>query len=260
MSSSAEVKETYDKAALNYSGFAGLPMGLIESELIRNALGDCTGLAILDLGGGIGVHARQAVSLGAAAVDVVDLSSESIQIGEHIEKSAPRVGSVVRFFEGNVSEPLDSFPLRHHGYDVVMAYGIFHHASSREVLEGMFRNVVTYLKPHGRFIYLRDEGEEGNGREKKYERYGLSYPWLEDIPGGKKGGLIVHSDPPFELTLYTLDILHSDSTELHEQFGLTDVKTVPWKDVEIVKKDPDFWKPFVDDPSFVIVTAVKKSD
>jgi hypothetical protein len=36
------------------------------------ALGDCTGLSVLDLGGGNGVRARHAVNLGAIAVDVVD--------------------------------------------------------------------------------------------------------------------------------------------------------------------------------------------
>jgi hypothetical protein len=58
-------KDQYDEMAAEYKGYTELPMYRLEAELIRRALGDCTGLAVLDLGGGSGTHARQAIKAGA---------------------------------------------------------------------------------------------------------------------------------------------------------------------------------------------------
>lgn len=258
MPAPARVKEEYAQAALIYNDFGSLPFGQLESQLVKIALGDCTGATILDLGGGTGVHARDAIDLGARAIDIVDISPDMLKIAEQTEESLGRAGKVVRFFEADVSKPLSHLPLRDDGYDVVMANWVFSYGGLIEILEGMFRNITHYLKPGARFISVYEYGRKDLERERKYEKYGASCPWVEDIPGGRKSKVVLHCTPPVELVSETLEIIYSGSTELHERFGLKDVKNVPWKDAEIVRKDPDFWKDFLDDPAFAVVTAVRK--
>lgn len=67
--------EEYDGGADSYSKFEEqITKGVwvMEHQLHDLALGDLTGLTVLDLGGGAGLRARQAIDHGAAAVDVVD--------------------------------------------------------------------------------------------------------------------------------------------------------------------------------------------
>ena len=73
------VKKEYDHCAVTYGDYSSLPSGQLESQHIKIALGDCTGLTILDLGGGTGVHAREAIALGAASVDLVDIAPGDAQ-------------------------------------------------------------------------------------------------------------------------------------------------------------------------------------
>lgn len=68
---------------------------------MASALGDCTGAHVLDLGGGTGLRARQALEAGAASVDVVDLSPEIMRVGE--EETAETLP--IRWFTADVSKP-----------------------------------------------------------------------------------------------------------------------------------------------------------
>lgn len=67
---------------------------------------------------------------------------------------------IIRWFECDCSSPeaVAELPLRHKdtAYDVVMANWLFDHAGSVEVLEGMFRTVVSNLKPGGLFVNERN--------------------------------------------------------------------------------------------------------
>lgn len=69
--------QEYDDGATSYVLYEDpgqIPNGfwVMENQLHGIALGDLTGLTVLDLGGGAGLRARQAIDHGAAAVDVVD--------------------------------------------------------------------------------------------------------------------------------------------------------------------------------------------
>lgn len=55
-----------------YRQYENVPWGILEHQLQESALGDCSGMTVLDLGGGQGLRARQAIDHGAVAVDVVD--------------------------------------------------------------------------------------------------------------------------------------------------------------------------------------------
>ena len=63
-------KAQYDEFAEAYhKSTSEIPHSLLESDLIRTALGDCKDCRILDLAGGSGNHARIAIEAGAAEND-----------------------------------------------------------------------------------------------------------------------------------------------------------------------------------------------
>lgn len=65
-------KEQHAHQTEGYGRYINVPFATLEHQLHAAALGDCTGITVLDLGGGQGLRARQVVGHGAAAVDVVD--------------------------------------------------------------------------------------------------------------------------------------------------------------------------------------------
>ncbi|OCL12149.1 S-adenosyl-L-methionine-dependent methyltransferase [Glonium stellatum] len=256
MSVSEQVKKDYDNSAVTYNDYSSLPSGQLESQLIKITLGDCTGLTILDLGGGTGVHAREAIDLGAATVDIIDISPGMLKIGRRIEESLCRENTI-RFFEADVSKPFSHLPLCENGYDVVMANWIFSFADTLEVLEGMFHNIVSYLKPGGRFVGVRDADPRSPALENN--KYGGTCTRIKDIPGGVKYLCVLHCIPPIEFEGASLEIIYSGSTEMYERFGLTDIAVVPYESAEVVQKDPEFWQLFLERPNLAVVQAVKGS-
>lgn len=188
-------------------------------------------------------------------MDIVDISPGMLKIGQEIEQSLGRENAI-RFYEADVSKPLSHLPLQETGYDVVMANWIFDHAGSMEVLEGMFRNIVGYLKPGGRFVGVRVTDPTSPSLENG--KYGVTSKLVKDIPGGMKYVIVIHSTPPIEFDGASMEVIYSGSTDLHERFGLTDVEVVPYESTEVVPKDPEFWKLFLERPSWAVVKATKK--
>jgi SAM-dependent methyltransferase len=238
----------------SYSNIRDLPYHQLISQLVEIALSDCTNLTILDLGGGSGAHARDAVELGASAVDIVDKSPVMLEIAESIEASLGRRG-VMRFFEADVSESLSQLPLREEGYDVIMGNWMFNYADSIEKLERMFQNIVDHLKPGGLFVGVR--GADTKAPALRDGKYGATYKNIKEIPGGLAYTVVLHSSPPIEFECAILDVIASGSTELHKKFGLTDVQIVPYESAEMVQKNPEFWKVLIRQPSMAVVRAVK---
>jgi SAM-dependent methyltransferase len=251
MSAPEQAKQDYNHAAPFYSGYSTLPSGQLEAELIAIALGDCTNLTILDLGGGTGRHARTAFAQGAAAVDVVDISLGMLQAGQQDDHTWD---GKIGFFEADVSKPLEHLPLQTDGYDVVMGNWIFSFAGSAEVLEGMFRNIRAYLKPGGRFIGVRDADPWSPVLQSG--KYGGICRDVKAIPGGVEYVCVLQSTPPVEFVGQCLETIYSGSTEMYERFGLVEVQTVPYTSAPVVQRDPEFWEEFLRRPCLAVVTAV----
>jgi SAM-dependent methyltransferase len=253
MSAPEQAKQDYNHAAPFYSGYSTLPSGQLEAELIAIALGDCTRLTILDLGGGTGRHARTALAHGAAAVDVVDISPAMLQAGQQQQHDQTEE-TKLHFFEADVSQPLDHLPLRTDGYDIVMGNWIFSFAGSMDVLEGMLRNIRAYLKPGGRFIGVRDADPWSPVLQSG--KYGGTCRDVKRIPGGVEYVCVLHSTPPVEFVGQCLETIYSGSTEMYERFGLAEVQTVPYTSAPVVRNDPEFWEEFLLRPCLAVVTAV----
>lgn len=230
------------------------PIGRLETELYLTALGDPNGLTVLDLGGGTGLRARQAVERGASLVDVVDISAEMLHVGEK-EAAKTGVGNSIRWFEADVAQPLSHLDLKD-SYDIVQANWVLDHAGTIEVLERMLTTAMSYLKPGGRFICVHVVNPRSSNLRGK--KYGVSHTDIEEVPGGLKYWVTLWAtDPPIKFGGVSLEVLYSGSLEMYKKFGLVDVKVVPIEKTEIIKEDPEFWKDCVGEPPVEVVTASK---
>ncbi|KAK0728922.1 S-adenosyl-L-methionine-dependent methyltransferase [Apiosordaria backusii] len=227
MTSQDLAKTSYDEVATAYDGYAQTPAGIIEAQLIANALDDnLSGLHVLDLGGGSGIHARECIEYGAESVDIVDISPEMLKVASSIEESLGRKDKI-RAFEADASKPLSEYGLLlRESYDVVMANWIFSHADKRSTLEGMFANIGAYLKPGGIFVGIRDANPLSHNFQTG--KYGVHVKWVKEIEGGVKYWAVLHCKPePVEFEVSSLEIIYGGSKELYEDVGLTEVEEVP---------------------------------
>ena len=129
----------YDPIATRYADYASLPLAKLEQELVAKAIGNCTGLTLLDLGGGDGQYARKAIDLGAELVDVLDVSPGMLEAGIELEAKAGREGKI-RWFEADATKALHHLPLMPEGYDIVMCNWVFDHAANHEVSAHLYND------------------------------------------------------------------------------------------------------------------------
>lgn len=257
MTSTNVVKQDYNDQANSYGDYTLTPNGTLETQLLDSALGDCTGLAILDLGGGTGIRARQALDHGASFVDVVDISSEMLHIGKDTEMP-PNHRERIKWHEADCSKPLDHVQIQaQETYDVVMANWMFDHAANIAQLEGMWRNIASYLKPGGRFIGVRCGDPQAHAAAQG--KYGIRFKDFEKIPDGLKFRYRVETVPPLEIEASSMETSYSGSTEMHDKFGLCEVEIEPYVNTAVVKKDPEFWGLFLENPHMVVVKAKKRT-
>jgi SAM-dependent methyltransferase len=252
-------KDQYNEMATEYNGYANLSMARLEAELIRKALGDLTGLTVLDLGGGSGTHARQAVKAGARRVDVVDVSDAMLQIGRDIEAKSSEE-SRIRWLLGDASQPLaeQGVDATAGQYDVAMANWVFDHALNPDDLKGMWSNIVTSLKPGGRFVGVRVHAPDvQSDYNPDTSKYGSKFTDTKEIPGGFYCVTTLLTDPPFSFGLTPMHDSYSLANEIPKSLGMTDFQVVSDEDTDIVKSDPEFWKDHLEARSFVVVTAKK---
>jgi SAM-dependent methyltransferase len=253
-------REQYDEMATEYNAYEDLPVALLEAELIKTALGDCTGLTVLDIGGGSGVYAREAVKAGARQVDVVDISDSMMQIGRDIEAKTSEE-SRIRWLLGDGTKPLveegvDVLPYGH--YDITMANWIFDHAYTVGDLRGMWVNIAASLKPGGRFIGVRAIAPGCFADyNMKTGKYGCLRSDVQPIPGGFQCKATLLTKPPFSVGCTLMDDSYKMIDEIPRQLGMTNIAKVPDEDSETVKRDLDFWKEHLDQPGVAVVTAIK---
>ncbi|KAI0913695.1 S-adenosyl-L-methionine-dependent methyltransferase [Ustulina deusta] len=249
------LRREYDAEAVNYDTYwtADSPMTRLDLELFISALGDATGTTILDLAGGSGIKARYAVDAGAVAVDIVDISPGMMRQSQKTEEALNR--DVMRWFDADISKPLDHLPLKPQ-YDIVMANWPLDHAENMAMLEGMFSNIAKYLKPGGWFLGVRC----GNPRAPAMStgELGVVFKDFEDIPGGVNFRFAFNDSFTSDIYASSMEATYSGSTEIYEKFGLVDVQVEPYENAQVVKENPKLWESFLKDPGVAMVKATKK--
>lgn len=249
----------YDQFAGSYDSAVELPCCILEGELVSRALGECTGLTILDHGGGSGIHARRAVEAGAALVDVFDISSEMLRVGQEAERKAGRQDRI-RWFHADATKPfaeqVEPGTLPSDGYDIVMANWTIDNALSAPDLMAMWKNAVDYLKPGGRFLGMRLRNIHA-GYLETTGKYGTKHIDFENVDGGVKYKVKCLTNSPFSWECAAMDSTYPLTNSIPESLGLSDFRVIQAEEADTVGKDREYWRDFVDDPSFVMVTARK---
>lgn len=253
--------ELYRDFAPQYDAIETLPISSLYQQLVEYALGDdCTRMAVLDLGGGTGLHARKAVDRGARVVDNVDISPDMLEHGRAAGVKMGRADEPIRWFVGDMSRPLrrsPELPLEEDGYDIVMVNWTFEHAENMEELETMWANSAAFCKPGGKFISIR----MANPWAKTEGRYGVTLSDQVAIPGGARYLYTNHTDPEFGATGTTMEASwdFEQSRALAAKHGFEDFAKVPEDEMGVVKSDPEFWSLHLKDPMIICVTARKRS-
>jgi len=260
MTTASGNKDQYDEVANEYNSYSEeVPMYRLEAELIRKALGDCTGLTVLDLGGGSGTHARQAIAAGASRVDVVDISDAMLQIGRDIEAKSS-TESRIRWLLADASKPMSEqgVDVPAGQYDLAMANWVFDHAHNPDDLRAMWANIVASLKPGGRFVGIRIYAAAGSsGSIADPGKYGCLLTELKEIPGGIGCVATLLTTPPFSFGATLMEDSYTLANKIPKELGMTNFEIFPYSDADVIKEDPGFWKDYVDAPSFLVLTANK---
>lgn len=262
----AHIQKAYDDQATEYNALLGMPFGVMEAQLVSNALrenGLCEEAKLLDLGGGTGMRAAQAIQLGAAKVDIVDISSEMMAEGKRYVKRelAPDQTANIQWLLGDASKSLfdqtDGVTrLGKQGtYDIVMGNWIFDHVSDITVLEAMWHNISRALRPGGRFIGVR--ACDPRTPAMTTGKYGPTCQDFKEFPGGLFYSSTIPANPDVHLDNASLWVSYSGSTEMHEKYGLGEVSVEPPEETEVAKSDPDFWRLWIEQPGFAVVKATK---
>ncbi|RWA10253.1 hypothetical protein EKO27_g4845 [Xylaria grammica] len=250
------VKAEYAAEAANYDTFwsgDSAPFTRLDNELFISALGDAAGAVVLDLAGGSGIKARYAIDAGAVSVDIVDISQEMMREGQKKEAGLNR--KVMRWFEADIAKPLEHLPLRPK-YDIVLANWPFDHVENMAALEGMFQNIVSHLKPGGRFLGVRCCNPRapamGTGD------LGVVFKDFKDVPGGVKFRYAFDSTGS-DIEASSMEATFSGSTDIYEKHGLVDVQIEPYENAKTVQENPEIWASFLQEPGMALVKATMKA-
>ena len=135
----ADIRRGYDRWSLIYDQEAN-PLVALEEPVVREALGDVAGLAVLDLGCGTGRHSLWLAANGAV-VTAVDFSKGMMR------KARSKPGAEgIRFLAHDLHEPL---PFAERSFDRVVSGLVLEHL--RE-LGPFFTEAHRVLRPGGRAV------------------------------------------------------------------------------------------------------------
>jgi malonyl-CoA O-methyltransferase len=135
----ASVRKGYDRWALVYDHDAN-PLPALEEPLVKEAVGDVRGLAVLDLGCGTGRHTVWLAAAGAT-VTAVDFSE-----GMLAEARRKAEGMNVRFVAHDLH---DQLPFPSNSFDLVVSGLVLEHLGD---LAGLFSESHRVLRSGGRAV------------------------------------------------------------------------------------------------------------
>jgi malonyl-CoA O-methyltransferase len=133
------IREGYDRWAAVYDHDAN-PLQALEEPIVRTAIGDPRGLAVLDLGCGTGRHSLWLAEHGAR-VTAIDFSAGMLDEARR-KPGAEKIRFLCHDLHGHL--PLDDAE-----FDLVVSGLVLEHLQE---LAGFFREARRVLKPGGRAV------------------------------------------------------------------------------------------------------------
>jgi len=134
-----DTREGYDRWAASYDD-EGNPLLALEEPEVDSALGDVTGLDVLDAGTGTGRHALRLAARGARVV-AVDFSDEMLA-----KARAKRGADLVRFENHDLTKPL---PYVDESFDRVLSALVLEHVAD---VAGFLRELGRVTRPDGSVV------------------------------------------------------------------------------------------------------------
>ncbi|MFI6213097.1 class I SAM-dependent methyltransferase [Nocardia brasiliensis] len=219
----------------------------LEAPSLLTAIGDLSGLSIVDAGCGSGFYVRLFARLGAARVIGIDPSPGMLAVATGREDAQP-LG--VRYVHSDLADAGRVGPV-----DLVTAVYVLPYAETIDDLRGMCRGAADALHPGGRFVAFA-LNPEFSADPTWYQRYGFVLRSKTERAEGEPLTLTSHQfDPPLSVTGYHW------SREAHEtamrDAGFDDIAwTAPVPTPEGVSEHgADFWEPYLRCPHALILTA-----
>lgn len=152
---------------------------------------------------------------------------------------------------------MEGLGLQERGYNLFVANGVFDHARNVGELEMMWRNCARFLKLGGRVFANRNNPTSRAARDGKY---GVQLGDFRPLSNGEGFSYRYRmlTSPPLEFESMALDSYHTGSMEIPGKF-FEGFENVPWEETEVVKRDPEFWREYLEDPILYIFTARKRT-
>lgn len=220
----------------------------LEEPSVIAAIGVVKGLDAIDYACGAGYYTRLLKQHGAARVLGVDLSPEMIALAQREESRGP-LG--IEYVVGDGATPM------HYGrFDLATAIFLFNYADDVGTLTAMFDNVADNLAPGGRLVAVVPNPDFVNGREDTLP-YGFYLEEIDRRPDNLRVRMHFGGPPPFaiEFTQWRRSVYEQT---LH-QCGFGDVS---WTHFAVTPAGydefgHDFWRPTLDNPKSIILSARK---
>jgi SAM-dependent methyltransferase len=239
---------TYQKAAteLPYRTFS-------VDYLMRQALGDMTNLAVLDLGCGTGVHTRQLAQWGAGRVVGIDVSAGMLEVA----RAQPHEGAHnVDYLQRNAAHADPSGDPELDGrFDLVSSVFVLCYAATPDELIGFFTTARRSLSAAGqRFVVTTLE--PGYTRDPDYySAYGFTLTQTED----REGAPVIFDVPAPEMRTHVTAHWWSRNmyADCAAKAGFSDVA---WGDTAVsdeglAEYGRAYWEAYLASPVAAILTA-----
>lgn len=223
---------------------------MVEEPSFFKALGDVSGLKIIDLACGSGHYTRKVKAKGAAQMVGVDVSEEQIKIAEAEEARNP-LGIDYQVADATAEGP-------QLGYDLAMSAYLLPYTRTIEELDHFCRGIARHVKPGGRFVtvttnnniyhYPRGFLEKYNGKLELEDEASLGASIMFVFP--VKGG---------ECRIENYYIPNTEYQAALERAGFKDVKfgDIVLDESRLGEFEPGFWDTFMQYPVIQVIEATR---
>ncbi|MFJ9553926.1 class I SAM-dependent methyltransferase [Nocardiopsis sp. NPDC101807] len=233
----------FDALGTIYDDFAQTPFRrYLELPSVAGALGEVSGLCVLDLGCGTGLHSRTLARAGAARVVGTDVSPGMLEHARVAERHHP-LG--VDYVEAPLPDAFTGL------FDLVLSVYVMPYAADRAELDALCAQAYAALKPGGRLVAL--PANPGLSTSPGYySPYGFSLTFEAPLADASRIVLHMGSETISARfwTRHTLDTALAGA-------GFGSVRAVPHRVSPEGEEalGADFWRPYLEQPHALILEA-----
>lgn len=213
---------------------------------------------MIDLACGTGRYTALLSSLGASTVHGYDISSAMISgaLGSYPPSTHPNL----HFGIADCSKP-SNLPVND-PFDIIFAGWFLNYAGTEAELVSMFKVIAQNLADGGKFVGITTNVKDKLMKEPKMDFYGLDILVLEKeyvAPDtgkevGIKARVVAHTEPQIQFDVFQF------KEEVYERCAREAGLKLEWRDAVVPddeRKEGDYWKRWLDRPTFVIIQAKK---